>query len=137
MALMPFDSIVLKNLFEGLFIPGLGTRRYAACGKALMDFLPHLIPGNLLSRINAMLAATWCKTNNHYDYLWRVLELTVPGFDLVVAIHMPQWTDSNNIFHFAQTYLLYFLAARQNALSLYRLDLEWHFPLGHTALRLR
>jgi hypothetical protein len=108
MALMPFDFIVLKNRYESLFIPGLGTRRYAACAKALMDFLPHLIPRNLSSRINATLAATWCETNNGYDYLWRVLELTVPGFDPVVAIHMPQWTDSNNIFHFAQTYLLYF-----------------------------
>jgi hypothetical protein len=108
MALMPFDSIVLKNCYEGLFTPGLGTRRYAACGKALMDFLPRLIPGNLSSRINATLAATWCKTNNGYDYLWRVLELTVPGFDPVVAIHTPQWTDSDDIFHFAQMYLLYF-----------------------------
>ena len=26
LALMPFDSIVLKNRYEGLFIPGLGTR---------------------------------------------------------------------------------------------------------------
>jgi hypothetical protein len=108
MALMPFDSIVLKNHYEGLFIPSLGTHHYAACGKALMDFLPCLIPGNLSSRINAMLAATRCKTHNGYDYLWQVLELTVPGFDPVVAIHMPQWTDSNDIFHFAQTYLLYF-----------------------------
>jgi hypothetical protein len=108
MALMPFDSIVLKNRYEGLFIPGLGTRRYAACGKALMDFLPHLIPENSSSCIKATLAATRCKTNNGYDYLWRVLKLTVPGFDLVVAFHTPQWTDSDGIFHFAQAYLLYF-----------------------------
>jgi hypothetical protein len=39
MALMPFDSITLKHGYEGLFIPGLGTCRYATCGRALMDFL--------------------------------------------------------------------------------------------------
>ncbi len=57
MALLPFDSIVLKNHYEGLFIPGLGTCRYATCGRALIDFLPRLIPGSLSSRINATLAA--------------------------------------------------------------------------------
>ncbi len=57
MALMPFDSIVLKNCYKGLFIPGLGTRRYTTCGQALMDFLPRLIPGTLSSCINATLAA--------------------------------------------------------------------------------
>jgi hypothetical protein len=105
---MPFDSIVLKNRYEGLFIPGLGTCRYAVCGRALMDLLPRLLPGSLSSRINATLAAVGCETNNGYDYLWRVLELTVPGFDPVVAIQTPQWTDSDDIFHFAQAYLLFF-----------------------------
>ena len=33
LALMPFDSIVLRNRYEGLFIPGLGTWRYAECGR--------------------------------------------------------------------------------------------------------
>ncbi len=73
-----------------------------------MDLLPRLLPGSLLSRINATLAAVWCETNNGYNYLWQVLELTVPGFDPVVAIQTPQWTDSNDIFHFAQAYLLFF-----------------------------
>jgi len=50
LALMPFDSIMLKNCYEGLFIPGLGTRRYADCGRAMMDILPRLIPGTLSSR---------------------------------------------------------------------------------------
>jgi hypothetical protein len=107
LAIMPFDSIVLKNRYEALYIPGLGTRCYAACGRALMDLLPRQLPGSLSLRITT-LAAVWCETNNGYDYLWRVLELTVPGFDLVVAIQTPQWADSNDIFHFAQAYLLFF-----------------------------
>jgi hypothetical protein len=73
-----------------------------------MDFLPCLIPGTLSSRINATLVAVWCETMNGYNYLWRVLELYVPGFDLVVAIQTPQWADSEDIFHFAQAYLLFF-----------------------------
>ena len=47
LALMPFDSIVLKNRYEGLFIPGLGTQQFADCSRAMMDLLPRLIPGTL------------------------------------------------------------------------------------------
>ncbi len=73
-----------------------------------MDFLPHLIPGTLSSRINAMLVAVQSESNNGYDYLWRVLKLTVPGFDPVVPIQTPLWTVCEDIFHFSQAYLLYF-----------------------------
>ena len=107
-ALMPFDSIKLTNRYEGLFIPGLGTRKYSECGRALMDFLPRLIPGSLSSRLDATLAAVRCESNNGYDYLWRVLELYVPGFDPIVAINPPTWAATNDIFHFAQSYLLFF-----------------------------
>ena len=73
-----------------------------------MDFLPRLIPSTLSSRINATLTAVRCETMNGYDFLWRVLALYVPGFDPVVAIQTPQWKNSEDIFHFAQSYLLYF-----------------------------
>jgi hypothetical protein len=108
LALIPFDGIMLKNRFEGLCVPGLGTRRYTTCSHVLMDFLPCLIPGTLSSQLNATLAAVCNKSNNRFDYLWRVLELTVPGFDPVVPIQTPLWSDSDNIFHFSQAYLLYF-----------------------------
>ncbi len=107
-AIMPFDAIVLKHHFEGLCIPGLGTRRYADMSRALMDFLLWLIQGTLSSRINATLAAIRCKTNNGYDYLWCILELMVPGFDPIIPILTPQWHESEDIFHFSQSYLLYF-----------------------------
>ena len=32
----------------------------------------------------------------------------MPGFDPIVPIHPPQWANSNNVFHFAQAYLLFF-----------------------------
>ncbi len=56
-ALMPFNAIVLKHRYEGLCIPGLGMQQYANSSKALMEFLPRLIPGTLSSRFNATLAA--------------------------------------------------------------------------------
>jgi hypothetical protein len=73
-----------------------------------MDFLPCLIPGSLSSRINATLAAVQNESNNGYNYLWRVLELTVPGFDPVISIQTLQWLDCNDIFQFSKLYLLYF-----------------------------
>jgi hypothetical protein len=78
-----------------------------------MDFLPHLIPGTLSSRLDATLAAVRSESNNGYDYLWRIMELYVPGFDPVVAIHPPTWADSNDVFHFAQSYLLFFRLQRK------------------------
>jgi hypothetical protein len=66
-----------------------GTRRYADMSRALMDFLPRLIPGTLSSRINATLAAVQCETNNGYNYLWRILELTGSGFDPIIPFLTP------------------------------------------------
>jgi hypothetical protein len=53
----------------------------------MIDFLPRLIPGTLSMHMDAMLAAVQSESNNGYDYLWRVLELYVPGFDPIVPIH--------------------------------------------------
>ena len=106
--IMPFDAVRLRHRFEGLCIPGLGLARYAAMAKALMELLPHLIPGRLSPQINAALYAVRYETANGYDYLWRVLELTVPGFDPVIPIQIPAWGDIGDIFGFSQAYLLYF-----------------------------
>jgi hypothetical protein len=77
-------------------------------GKALMELLPHLVPGWISPQINAALALVRYKTNNGYDYLWRILELTVPGFNPIISIQVPVWSDVEDIFTFAQAYLLYF-----------------------------
>ena len=108
LALLPFDAIVLKNRFEGLCPPGLGLIRYAAMCKAFMELLPWLLPVTLSPQVSAVLASVRYESNNGYDYLWRVLELAVPGFDPTVSITVPSWADADNIFHFAQAYLLYF-----------------------------
>jgi hypothetical protein len=107
-AIMPFDAIVLVHQFEGLCPLGLGLVKYAAMGKVLMELLPWLIPGSLSPQINATLALVRYESNNRYDYLWRILELTVPGFDPTVPIHAPIWLDVEIIFHLAQAYFLFF-----------------------------
>ena len=115
LALMPFDAVVLKNRFEGLCPPGLGLIRYAAMSKGFMELLPWLIPVTLSPQVSATLAAVRYESNNGYDYLWRVLELAVPGFDPTVSITIPSWDTADDIFHFAQAYLLYFrLQAKVN-----------------------
>lgn len=115
LALMPFDAVVLKNRFEGLCPPGLGLVRYAAMCKGFMELLPWLVPVTLSPQVSAVLASVRYESNNGYDYLWRVLELTVPGFDPTVPITVPSWADADDIFHFAQAYLLYFrLQAKLN-----------------------
>jgi hypothetical protein len=107
-AIMPFDTIVLAHRFEGLCPPGLGLVKYVAMCKALMELLPWLIPGSISPQVNATLALVRYKSNNGYNYLWRVLELTVPGFDPTVPIQAPVWSDIKNIYHFAQAFLLFF-----------------------------
>ncbi len=114
-ALMPFDAIVLSNRFEGLCPPGLGLLRYAAMSKALLELLPWLIPTILSPQVGAALASVRYDTGNGYDFLWRVLELTVPGFDPTTSIQAPIWSETLDIFSFAQEYLLFFrLQAKQN-----------------------
>ena len=107
-ALLPFDAIVLSHGFEGLCPPGLGLVRYAAMSKALMELVPRLVHSNLSPQLNATLASVRFESNNGYDYVWRVLELTVPGFDPTVPVRVPAWSDAEDIFHFAQAFLLYF-----------------------------
>jgi len=110
-----FDAVVLKNRFEGLCPPGLGLVRYAAMCKGFMELLPWLVPASISPQVSAILASVRYESNNGYDYLWRLLELAVPGFDPTVPIQIPSWADANDIFHFAQAYLLYFrLQAKLN-----------------------
>ena len=108
LALMPFDAIVLNHKFEGFCPPGFRPIRYAAMCKGFMKLLPWLVPVTLSPQVSGVLALVRYKSNNGYDYLWRVLKLLVPGFNPTVPIMIPLWADADNIFHFAQAYLLYF-----------------------------
>jgi hypothetical protein len=105
---LSFNTIVLAYGFEGLCPPGLGLVKFAAMSKALMELVLRLIPGSLTPQVNVTLALVCFESNNGYNYLWRVLELTVPGFDPTVPIPVPTWFNVGDIFHFAQAFLLFF-----------------------------
>jgi hypothetical protein len=107
-AILPFNAVVLAHGFEGLCPPGLGLAKYATMSKAIIELVPRLVPTNLSPQINAILASVRFESNNGYEYLWRVLELTVPGFDPTIPIRVPTWPEADDIFHFAQAFLLYF-----------------------------
>jgi hypothetical protein len=92
------QELLTSHLLVTMPFDGLGTQRYSDLSQTLMNFLPRLIPRSLSSCINATLIAVQNESNNGYNYLWRVLELAVPGFDPVISIQTPQWLDCNNIF---------------------------------------
>jgi hypothetical protein len=55
-AIMPFDTVMIRYGLKGLCVPGLGMDKYHVMSKALMELLPRLISGNLSPQINAALA---------------------------------------------------------------------------------
>jgi hypothetical protein len=105
--LMPFDAICLRNNYEGLFPPGLGTDAYAECCAAVLEVLPRLLPATN-TEVAALISAVSNASRNGYDLLWRVMELYVPGFDPTVPIAQPTWTRDSTILDFCQSHLLYF-----------------------------
>ena len=112
--LMPFVAIKLSFNFEGLCPPGLGTHRYAEVGSAIMDILPRLLL-TTSTKITLAIATVGFESNNGYNLLWRVLELTVPGFDPAVPILPPTWHPDSNVFNFCHAHFLYFrLQAKRN-----------------------
>ncbi len=98
--IMPFGAVRLKSNFEGLFIPGLGTERYAECAVAMMEVLPRLIP-TLYTKVQAKLLSIRVESRNGYDLFWWVLELTVPGFDPTVPLEQPCWDRNMDILKFS------------------------------------
>ncbi len=69
------------------------------------------------------LALVQYKMGNGYNYLWRVLELTISGFDPTVPIQAPLWSEVKDIFQFAQDYLLFFCL--QDKLNFHYDDRTW------------
>ncbi len=112
--LMPFDTIKHSFNFEGLCPPGLGTMQYAKVGTALMEILPRLLPATS-SDVRSAIATVGFESKNGYDLFWRILELTVPGFDPTVPILPPTWHRDSERFDFCHAHLLYFrLQAEKN-----------------------
>ena len=104
--LMVFNVIKLNMGFEGLCPPGLGLSQYAEIASVLMEIIPQLLP-TMDSQVLSLVSVVWAESNNGYDLLWRVLELTVPGFDPLMQISAPVWM-SDDIFNFCLLFVLYF-----------------------------
>jgi hypothetical protein len=85
----PLDAIILQHGYEGLFPPALGTIRYSACGKGMLELIPHLVPTTLSPAFNAILSTVRSETANGYDLLWRMLRQYIPGFEKSKTIIFP------------------------------------------------
>ena len=92
--------------FEALCPPGLGILRCAAIARVLMELLPRLLP-HLDTQVSLLINMVRMESGNGYDLLWRVMALSVPGFDPTLQVKIPVWND-DNIFDFALSFLLYF-----------------------------
>jgi hypothetical protein len=103
---MPFDCICIKMGFEALCPPGLGIPRYAMISRVLMELLPRLLPRSD-TQVSSLIDMVCMDSGNGYDLLWRVMALSVPGFDPTLQVKIPAWND-DNIFDFALSFLLYF-----------------------------
>jgi hypothetical protein len=102
----PFDCISIKMGFEALCPPGLGIPRYAMISRVLMEVLPRLLPRSD-TQISTLINMVRMESGNGFDLLWRVMALSVPGFDPTRQVTIPVWEDAD-IFDFALSFLLYF-----------------------------
>jgi hypothetical protein len=92
--------------FEALCPPELGTPKYAAIARVLLEVLPKLLPkGN--TQINTLITVVCMELNNKYNLLWCIMALTVPGFDPAFPVCILVWSDED-IFKFASSFSLYY-----------------------------
>jgi hypothetical protein len=103
---VPFDCISIKMGYEALCPPGLGLRQYGAILRVMMKILPHLIPWTDM-QISSLISMVCMELNNGYSLLWRILKLTVSGFDPANLVKIPKW-QNNDIFNFAIAIIWYF-----------------------------
>jgi hypothetical protein len=116
LALIPFDCISIKMGFEALCPPGLGLPRYGCIARVLMEVLPRLLP-KTSTRVTSLVTMVRAESGNGYDLLWRILSLTVPGFDPTIQVNLPTWFDGD-VFEFAHSFGLYYrLQAKKGVVS--------------------
>jgi len=97
---------MIKMGYEALCIPGTGLTRYPVAAHVLLELLPRLLP-KTNDEVSSIINMVRTESNNGYDLLWRILKLTVPGFDPTFPVKIPTWSD-NGIFDFAHAFQLYY-----------------------------
>jgi hypothetical protein len=102
----PLNCIMIKMGYKALRIPGTGTSCYPVAARVFMELLPRLLL-HLDNKVASLINMVHTEMENGYFLLWEILELTVPGFDPATPMMLPVWRN-DNIFDFAQAFLLYF-----------------------------
>jgi hypothetical protein len=95
-----------KMGYKALCIPVTGLICYLVAACVLMKLLPRLLP-KTDDKVSSIIIMVRMESNNGYDLLWRILELTVPGFGPTFPIKIPSWSD-DGIFNFAHAFQLYY-----------------------------
>jgi len=88
----PLDCVMIKMGYEALCIPGTGLTRHPVAAHVHLELLPHLLP-KTNDEVSSFINMVRIESNNGYDLLWRILELTVPGFDPTFPVKIPTWSD--------------------------------------------
>ncbi len=116
---MLFDVVNLHMGFEGLCPHGLRLPWYAEIARVMMEVIPCLLPTHDL-QVMLLVMVVHAESNNGYDLLWQVMELSVPGFDPTLQISAPVWMGEG-IIDFCLSYVLYFcLQVKKGLLHDYR-----------------
>jgi len=106
--LTPFDSIQLQLDYAGLFPPYLGTTRYTACAKSLLDLVIHIIPSTLSPTLSVIIDTVRRESGNGYNLMYRLLKTFVPGFNKSNPIALPYWTSGTTVYDYSTSIVLYF-----------------------------
>ncbi len=104
--LMLFDAVNLHMGFKGLRPPGLGLPGYMEIARVMMEIIPCLLP-TYDSQVPSLVMVVRAESNNGYDLLWWVMELSILGFNSMLQISAPVGMGKG-IFDFFLSYVLNF-----------------------------
>jgi hypothetical protein len=103
--LMLFYAVNLHMRFKGVCPPGLGLPWYAEITRVMLEVILCFLP-TYDSQVTLLVVLVCAESNNGYDFLWWVMELVVPGFNLTLQISAPVCMGEG-IFDFCLSYVLY------------------------------
>ena len=112
-ALNPFDAIVLDLGYEGLCLCCLGVKKYETMQRALFVLLQQLL-AKAPTCLSFYISSVGRNHKNGFMIMWRLLQLTVPGFHKSKTIDKPLWLSyERDLFKFAAAIELYFRLLRK------------------------
>ena len=91
--LLQFDAINPDKGYEGLVVPGLGIERYTKMAEVLMETIFNFLPNT--GEFERLKTRVEGESKNGFDALYRVLQLTLPGFSELMTEDKPVWDEEN------------------------------------------